>query len=227
MKPGALFPRSFFRGHPLLDAFGLGGFESLFNRRDGLLLATARTRRTFRLDLGGRAFFLKIQWMPRLRPRYFLRPSAYAREVRAFARMEVLGLRTPEVIALGERRRFGFLAASLLVTAGVPGAVDLESWAREGFLPRDGIPPVRELLAELDRTVAAIHERGRRFGDLKWRNILAAPPDGKGSHLVFIDQRRFRSCPTRRLGRGIGAADFRLLRKEAARWEKILPFGSS
>ena len=130
VRSGLLF-RGFFQVRPLLDAFGLGDFESLFNRRDGLLLATARTRRTYRLDLGGRAFFLKIQWMPRPRPRYFLRPSAYVREALAFARMAGLGLRTPEVVALGERRRLGFLEASLIVTAGIPGAVDLEAWARE------------------------------------------------------------------------------------------------
>ena len=201
----------------LLAPQGLDDFERLMRCEEGELIATARTRRTWRLRAGAEVFYLKTQRIPRLLPRYFLRASALAREVRAFDRMRRLGLRTPEVAALGERRRLGFMIESLLVTREVPGSVCLETWAVEGFPPRPGIPPWPALREELFGSVARINARGFRFGDLKWRNILAAPPDRRGSSLVFLDQRRFRRCPERWIGFRSERSDAALLASEEKR----------
>ncbi|MEW6744807.1 MAG: lipopolysaccharide kinase InaA family protein [Planctomycetota bacterium] len=183
--------RVFWWVDPSLVDTGVWDYETLLSWKGGELVATARTRRTLRIETGGETFYLKIQYHPRWRPRYFARHAAYYREARAYERMRGLGLRVPQVVALGERRRLGFLIDALIVTRQVRDAVDLLRWSHAGFRPQPHLPPFEIVRDELERTVERIHRLGYRFGDLKWRNILAAPADSSGSHVVFLDQRRF------------------------------------
>lgn len=177
----------------------------------GEVVATARTRLTRRVEIDGRRYYLKTQRFPR-RLRYFLRPSAYVREARAFRRMAAAGIRVPEVAAVGERRRLGFLRDALILTAEVPDAIDLAAWEAEGGAPRPGLPSVGEFRAELFDLVRRVQDRGFRFGDLKPRNVLAAPADEDGAHVVILDQRRFHRCRLRIHSR---ARDLRFLAEGA------------
>ncbi|MBU0753637.1 MAG: lipopolysaccharide kinase InaA family protein [Planctomycetes bacterium] len=200
---------------------GAGDFNALMHWEGGTLLATALTRRTWRIKAGEERLYLKIQRIPRPALRYFFRPSAYLREAGAFEKMQRLGLRTPEVVAAGERRRLGFMIESLLLTREVPGSIDLKTWSEEGFGARTGLPGHEEILKELRETVARVHRLGYCFNDLKWRNILAAPPDQTGSRIVIIDQRRFRICMGRWIGLDARARDRALLDKEERRWRTL------
>ncbi len=207
---------------PDADDPGSGDFDALMNWEGGTLVTTAKTRRTFRIEAGSKVYFLKTQRIPRLGFRYFLRPSALMKEVNSYERMGRLGLRTPTVVAAGEQRRFGFMTESLLLTAEVPGAIDLETWAAGGFHSTEGIPRGGELLRELHETVDSIHRKGYRFGALKWRNILAAPAGRTASHLVFIDQRRFGVRPARLFGVRKDTRDEAILESEEKRWAEAL-----
>jgi hypothetical protein len=210
------------RVRPGADDPGKGDFDALMNWEGGTLVTTAKTRRTFRIEAGSEVYFLKTQRIPRLEFRYFLRPSALMKEARSYERMARLGLRIPAVVAAGERRRLGFMTESLLLTAEVPGAIDLETWAGEGFRTIEGIPRGGDLMRELHETVDSIHRKGYRFGALKWRNILAAPPCRATSHLVFIDQRNFRARPARFFGVRKDSRDEAILESEEKRWAEAL-----
>jgi tRNA A-37 threonylcarbamoyl transferase component Bud32 len=174
----------------------LPGYEELLASREGEVVATARTRLTRRLRIDGSVCYLKTQRFP-LAPRYLLRPSAYVREARAARAMNRIGIRVPEILLASERRRYGFLRDAVLLTREVAGAVDLAEWDRRGRPPLPGIPPFDAILAEVLGLVERAHRSGCRFGDLKPRNLLAAPADASGAHVVVLDQRRFHRCRLR------------------------------
>jgi hypothetical protein len=106
--------------------------------------------------------------------------GSYAR--RAFCsayHLELAGIPGARAVAFGDRRRFGVLVASYLITREVPGAVPLGQAADH--------PPKR--MREVARLFARLHQEGFRQLDPKPSNILI---DAAGiAHLVDMDGIRF------------------------------------
>ncbi len=101
------------------------------------------------------------------------------------------GFPTPFPIAFLEKRRYGFLLQSYLLVRFIGPAVSLQ----KGYLARDpgknpssihGSTKQRGLMIRLASLLAAIHERGVSYGDLKASNLLIAS-EGEKEELLFID----------------------------------------
>ncbi|MHC4777637.1 MAG: lipopolysaccharide kinase InaA family protein, partial [Planctomycetota bacterium] len=89
----------------------------------------------------------------------------------------------PRPLAVGERRRFGFLVQSTLVMGAVNGKpLDEVMETREDGISRS------ELLTKLGRFVKAMHDRGMRHDDLHPGNILVSGGEDLGS-FTLVDIR--------------------------------------
>ena len=178
-------------------------------------LTTARTRRLYRLELAGRAFYIKVQVaLPAALPlrkwaSYATRPSPLVREARAAARLEAAGFPVAPVLAVGGRGRFPGTVRAALVVAAVEDHVDLEAWLR-------GEPsPARRAAAldAADELLARVHAAGLALGGASLRNLLVPRGgDGTAGH-VLIDQPALATATPKRCTR-----DSRRLRRERGRF---------
>ncbi len=106
--------------------------------------------------------------------------GSYAR--RAFLsayHLELAGVPGARPVAFGDRRRFGMLVGSYLVTREIPGGVQLGR-------PADCPPAV---LCEVGRLLGRLHKEGFRQLDPKPSNILIDPRGA--AHLLDMDGIRF------------------------------------
>ncbi len=155
------------------------------------------------LDDGEVVYFKRYVYPPRRWFEFVLRPGKAAVEAWAYATLQQLGIPTLEVVAFGEQRVFGTLAASFILTREVPNSEDLSRYGPEVWyhLPPDERRRVyREVADKLVRQVRKAHAAGFFHHDLKWRNILLQQ-DGAGVTPVWIDAPRA-SCMRLRRRRG-------------------------
>ncbi|MCP3669572.1 MAG: hypothetical protein GY814_03925 [Gammaproteobacteria bacterium] len=156
------------------------------------------------LDDGEVVYFKRYVYPPRRWFEFVLRPGKAAVEAWAYATLQQLGIPTLEVLAFGEQRFFGTLAASFILTREVPNSEDLSRYGPEVWyhLPPDERRRVyREVVNKLVEQVRKAHAAGFFHHDLKWRNILLQQ-DGAGVTPVWIDAPRA-SCMYLRRRRGV------------------------
>lgn len=144
-------------------------------------------RAVFACDLPGRSIFCKLY-----RPRFTWRLSRIGeafqsntvRALRAFERMQGLGVPTAEIVAAGELtalRRGLALAPSFLVTSSPAGRRTLREALTSGTLSARGRARVAEALR---RTAATIHGAGFGSLELSPQNVLV---EGDGDRVVLFD----------------------------------------
>ncbi len=115
---------------------------------------------------------LLVKWrapLPERRRRTFLRPSRERKEARALGRAAVLGIPTPTVLAVGERRRWGMLTGSVVIRrfdAAAQSAVD-------------GARADRSVLLEVAAALRTWHDAGFRHGDCYPKNVLVGGAAGE------------------------------------------------
>jgi len=118
-----------------------------------------------------------------LRFRTFGQRSRARRERANLERLGRMGVATLDVIAVHERRAFGFVIDSTIATTWVAGATSLEHWFARGK-PCGHI----ELSRELGRTLARMHAGGLVSNSASPRNwLVATGPDERLVPMV-IDQ---------------------------------------
>jgi tRNA A-37 threonylcarbamoyl transferase component Bud32 len=118
--------------------------------------------------------------------RHLLRRDRYSLEVRNLTYFSSLGLATPAIAATGHRKVFGLLLAGVLVTREVENSHNFLQHLHDGKLYADGPTGARQLLAQLASALAKLHTRQFYAADIKPRNILVAPKNGK-QQLIFFD----------------------------------------
>lgn len=148
------------------------------------------TCRVFRREIGGDVFFIKNYQANEFQWRNFLGYSKVHTEWRNLLFFRSLGLHIPEPIAFGERRKGFVFKAGVLVSAEIPGAVDL-AWLVEQrpelFANREWFA---SLCSALGEPLRRLHDTGFAHNDLNWRNVLLTlEPSLK---VYFFD------CPTGR-----------------------------
>ena len=149
----------------------------------------------FELDDGTTVFFKRYVYQ-KIRFKHWRQPSKAAVEAVGFRELEELGIPTLQTIAYGERRHFGLLQATFIVTRGVENVVELDQYMARQWYP---IPTVakRAILGQLQpiliKQLQTVHNAGFYHWDLKLRNILlqGAP---ENAQLVWIDCPRSRRC---------------------------------
>jgi hypothetical protein len=113
--------------------------------------------------------------------------------------LRTLGIPTLDVVAFAERRRFGVLQASCIVTRGLPDTMDVAEFAETVWCrwPRSRRRQVAFALAERQLAQARrAHRHGFFHHDLKWRNVLVGP-GGDPDSLAWIDAPRASTMPGR------------------------------
>lgn len=119
-----------------------------------------------------------------------LLPSRAFTEWKLLGHLLRLGIPVPEPLAYGERRVWGVLRDSCLITEALDDALPLKA-----FVPATwGSPAKGQAFAEklglwtsLGRKVAKLHEQGVYFRDLHDGNILCRRAPGEEVELFFID----------------------------------------
>ena len=145
----------------------------------GPIVSAGSHRTTRRIELRGDrgpiGVYVKQYRAPRWRVRYFARRSKLLVERQNSERLRAIGVRTPDWIAVGERRVCGFLREAVLVVRELEGAATLDRFALDQ-LPAVTAPTrtraVRELTETLLEPFRHAHTLGYLDRDLHWRNIL-------------------------------------------------------
>lgn len=136
----------------------------------GRVVALDSLTRTLRVEIGGRAYYVKRYAGLGKKPlrRLFATPRV-ATEWRNLERFAAWGIPTAQVVARGLERRGGRFLRGALITAEIPGTADLVRLAGEGGKSRRWWDGVARRVAAIAR---AMHARRFVHGDLKWRNLL-------------------------------------------------------
>lgn len=187
-----------------------GGWRDVLVDADGLRLDQWRAegrvetiksgphRVVYRVQLPSGAIYVKHFLIPNLRAKYrqWFRRGKGRNEGKRSRSLASIGVPTITPIALGERRRRGFLYDNFLVTREIPDAVPLDAFIEEELPSLDGPrrSRLRRRLAErLGELTARLHNAGLQHIDFHPGNILVRfGPDDEPS-LTMIDLDALRS----------------------------------
>ncbi len=161
--------------------------------------STSMTSSTVRTS---RAFYIKHFLVPdwRTRLRQWLRRSKGRNEARRARYLDDLRVPTIVPLAVGERRRFGFVMDNYLLTEEVDGASPLDRFL-ETVLPTMSEPRQRRvrlgLVDRLAELIAHLHDRGVLHQDFHQGNLMVRLDEGDQVRLTLIDldALRFRDRP--------------------------------
>ncbi len=121
----------------------------------------------------GGIFLKKV--VPNAWYRFFLRPAKCSIEAKNYCLLRRLGILVPEVLAVGERRKYGGLIDAFIITSGIANAVNLEEFAKRSDAA-DFMPAILDQLADI---VGTMHGANFFHIDLQWRNILVQEMNGE------------------------------------------------
>jgi hypothetical protein len=110
----------------------------------------------------------------------FIQGSRAARAAAGAERLAALGIGHPETLAVAERRRFGLVTQSFLLTGFIDGSEPLSAMA-PGLRHDKGRR--RALIARVGDVVGTLHAADLDHSDLKHSNLLVAP----GDEIVLLD----------------------------------------
>jgi tRNA A-37 threonylcarbamoyl transferase component Bud32 len=117
--------------------------------------------------------------------------------------MQQLGIACPQVLAMGEQRRFGQLQAAFIITRGLDDSDNLEHFARHTWYPMAADQRrlvYRQIRHALLRQLRAAHGAGFCHHDLKWRNVLVrAEQNEYTTYWIDCPRARFMKHRPRRL----------------------------
>ena len=173
--------------------------DGLFNRPDAVVLKNSPTTAALMLqapDLPWPVYMKRYNPKGRLFAlRYLLRRSRARRAWQLARELRARDVPTPEALAFLERRHFGLLQASYLITRALAGAESLDQYVDKRF-PAWQTTEKRAFIGRLAGLLKASHEQGMAHGDLKAKNILIAADDRGGEQICFIDLDATRLRPT-------------------------------
>gem|GEM_PF-589231 len=195
-----------------LSAHGLGSPGTWQSATEGDVVSAAATSVCRRLTLkkqGEQApedeqIYIKLaNYSPKRCLRTWWQPAKTTVEAFAYGKLRELGIPTLRTLALAERRTFGFLRASLIVTQGVPNSIDLlhfmqQEWPLLSGVARKNV--LRQVGEQLVEQLRRAHAVGFVHHDLKWRNVLLAKQDERWMSL-WIDSPRAAIWPAFRRDR--------------------------
>jgi tRNA A-37 threonylcarbamoyl transferase component Bud32 len=169
-----------------LKAAGLSAYDDFLCCEQGRLVhetGTTKTRHiTFPVDGETEEFFLKAY---RYEPPAWLTLDKARREALNYVTLRNrCGVKVPDVIAFGSRRRFGRLIDAFILTRAIPHAIPLDRIAAADALLR------RYLLDCTSSMVSRMHTAGFCHIDLQWRNLLVSNKGSQTPEVYVIDSAR-------------------------------------
>ncbi|RPI26032.1 MAG: hypothetical protein EHM61_12795 [Acidobacteria bacterium] len=171
----------------VLEAAGVQDAASLHSwSAEGDCVSQSSTSETRRQALGNLLVYVKRRFYEPASWRYLARASRGSCEWANNKSLRQLGIRCPELVCLGEKRRVGRLCWSTLVTREVPDSRNLlECFQDPAF--RHGQEKRREVLSELAASLRLLHRRDFVLHDARLRNVLHQEDGEAGCRLYFID----------------------------------------
>jgi heptose I phosphotransferase len=153
-----------------------------------------KSRRTFRVEIGGKGFFIKhhlgIGWREIFKDLLqFKKPVTGARgEYEAIRHLEKQNVPTMACAGFGERFFNPAARESFIITRELAGMVSLEDlWARETVSPALR----REIICRLGRSVGRMHASGLNHRDCYICHFLRSPETGE-LHVIDLHRAQIR-----------------------------------
>ena len=128
-----------------------------------------------RHTLDGQVFYRKCYVKSGKYLRKYLGRSRVRAEWENLQFFQQIGVRTPKILAYGERKKGLMFERGALVTAEVSGAVDLESLARDKQSVLYEPHAFRVICQQVAEFTRRLHDNRFAHNDLDWRNILVVP----------------------------------------------------
>lgn len=157
-------------GRDRVDPRNLAKIDTFFTH--GVILKNSRTSTAALAEIGGdgEPVFLKRCNNKGLRftLRYLFRPARVFRAAKAADLLKKAGVRTPEVLLVGERRNGPILKAGYLVTATAPDIQSADQLLRETSVPELFLESFLKQAAEM---TVLLHRNRLEHGDLKLVNF--------------------------------------------------------
>lgn len=180
---------------------GKNAFNEILDA-EGEVFREHKNRRTVRITLDGKGYFVKVHrtigWREIIKNLFSLRLPVLSagNELRAIRKLDALGIETMKVAGFGERGLPPAWLESFLITEELENTIDLEHFSREW----KAHPPDVHIKWALIRNIASIarrlHESGINHRDFYICHFLIdlraadAKDDYKGMHLYLIDLHR-------------------------------------
>jgi heptose I phosphotransferase len=165
----------------------------------GAVYRRGPARETLRVELAGRALFLKrhrgVGWgeIAKNLASGRLPVTGAGPEVRALERLPWLGVRVPALAGRGSRGWSPAHRESFVLMQALDGMTSLEDLCRDWgttAADRARVALKRALLAELARIARTLHEHGANHRDFYLCHFLVADPPAPGSPVHLIDLHR-------------------------------------
>ncbi|MDQ8195143.1 lipopolysaccharide kinase InaA family protein [Coraliomargarita sp. SDUM461004] len=150
---------------------------------------------------GGVDAYIKIYANQKYPLQRYLRKCRSRNEAHNLLFFSSIGIRTPKIIAWGERRNFiGRIVQEFIITEAIPGALQLDQYV-SAHCPDRSCPAYCQLrdqiIDQLGRWTASMHAQGFIHEDLKWRNLLVKPqPNAAELYWIDCPKGGFRRGPT-------------------------------
>jgi heptose I phosphotransferase len=169
---------------------------------NGKVFRRHKNRRTIRVELGGRSYFIKIHdhigWGEILKNVLRLRRPVITSEpeVQAIDRLQKLGVPTVSRSGHGWRGRNPARRQSFIITDALEGTRDLLELSNDANLPAMSTALKRLLLERIARIAATLHDNGLNHRDFYLNHFLVAERDlsdwrpGESVALHLIDLHR-------------------------------------
>jgi heptose I phosphotransferase len=187
---------------------------------EGTVYKRIQNRRTFRVERGGRGYFIKchrgVGWREIFKNLLaFKRPVLGAmNEWRAIHRLRQLDVETMSPVAVGQQGWNPAAQSSLLVTEELSSCVSLEDYLRPWSGSRPPLAQRRILIRRLAEMAQRLHRNGVNHRDFYLCHFLLQQPwDGTdaGLHLYLIDLHRVQlrsNTPRRWVVKDVGSLWF-------------------
>lgn len=183
-----------------LRAEGLDSVARVLGRVEGRVAAWSRSSETLHVPGHGMepGLFIKRYYFPRWKSRIrgalrgtFLGLHRGHAEYLALRDMRWTGVPAVRPLAYGCRLELGFVAACVLITEEVPGAMNLTSFAQRVADGRIRLRPAerRQMIRSLAERISEMHQIGLSHGNLYWRNILVRSALDGSYEYFFLDAR--------------------------------------
>jgi hypothetical protein len=168
-------------------SLGLERYQAIIDTQEHPISRTSITR-VHRFDPDakdwpGGIFLKKI--IARTWLQFFLRPAKAYLETANYRHLRRIGIPTPNVLAIGQRRIMGSLIDAFLLTEGIVNAVTLEEYVGEVGIDLHA-QATKEIFRQLVDIVRAMHRANFFHVDLQWRNVMVQR-NVHGIKLFLID----------------------------------------
>lgn len=168
----------------------------------GKVLRALEGRRTFRTEIGGRGYFVKIHhgvgWQEIFKNLFAGRLPILgaANEWHALQRLPILGVDTMRAVAFGERGSNPASCHSFLITEELAPTVSLEDFCRDWCAVTPGLTLKRQLIERVAMMTRRMHAGGVNHRDLYICHfLLHLPVDPDAPKLSLIDLHRAQLRP--------------------------------